>query len=372
LNPSYAEIDTNRVRLTLTSNGKIGYNNYYPLQGFGMDYNRGGSLLYEGGLAIAQNTQKVSRAFMFQYSYKIFKGVHPVIPALVCDERWESECSDSTAGFSSLGLSIKLDAMEWNSVERSDFVILNYTLKNNSSTDLTNIYSGIYLDWDIANSIRNKTLFNPEIRLSYSWYTGQTNLYSGVKLLSPITGYHYAFDVTTTGNGGINISDGLSNAELYEALTTNRNEAGVSANGNEIATLISYGPLQIASHDSVVLSYALLASNSLYNLEAGAAEAQTIYDSLYIYTPINNLQVNSINVFPNPASHDVSVYVNSVQEMTSEIDIFNPLGENIHSMPVRIHNGKNVFRMFNRFSSGLFIVKIRLSDGVHTKKLIVK
>lgn len=370
LNPSYTDIDTNNIRLTLTSNGRIGYNNYYPLQGNGLEYKNGGSLLYEGGIAIAQNSQKISCSFLNKYNYTIYKGIHPV-PSAPADERWISGFSDSAAGISMLGISIKLDAMEWNSMEKSDFVILNYTLTNNSSINLSDIYSGIYLDWDIANSIRNKTLFNAESRLSYSWYTGQTNLYTGVKLLSPINGYHYAFDVTETGNGGINISDGLSNSELFEAMTTNRNEAGISANGNEIATLVSYGPLQIASHDSVVLSFALLASNSLYNLENGAAEAQLLYDSLYILYPENKFYSGDFFLFPNPSHGEFNIYFSSEKEIKSVIEIYNMLGKSIYSKHVNIHQGINNIPVVTKLGKGIFFVRINLSNRVLSGKLTV-
>ncbi len=372
LNPSYADIDTNHIRLTLTSNGKIGYNNYYPLQGNGLEYNHGGSLLYEGGLAIAQSSQKVSRSFLNQNDYKILKGLRPVVPSAPADERWTSEFSDSLAGSAMLGLSVKLDAMEWTSQNKSDFVILNYTLINNNSNSLTDIYSGIYLDWDIANSIRNKTFFNSESRLSYSWYTGQTNLYAGVKLLTPVNGFHYAFDVTETGNGGINIYDGISNAELFEALTTNRNEAGASANGNEIATLVSYGPLQIAAHDSVVLSYALLASNSLYNLDAGATEAQAIYDSLYISAPINYLQSNSFFIFPNPSPGEFNLYIKSEKAMKSDFEIFNMLGETVLKKYLELHQGKNIIPVVTDFEKGIYLIHINSSEYASSIRLVIK
>ena len=373
LNPSYADIDTNNIILTLTSNGKLGYNNLYPLQGSGLRYNNSDSYLYEGGFTIAQSGSKISRCFSGESNFKIFNGIKPVIPASPADERWISVFSDSLSGISTLGLNIKMDAMEWNTPDKSDFVILNYTIYNNNTYNLDSLYAGIFCDWDIVNYLRNKTLFNNLLRLSYSWYTGQTNFYTGAKLLSSQNGYHYAFDYTETGSGGIDIYDGMSDMELFYALKTNRDSAGTSANGNDVADLISFGPFNIAGSDSITLSFALLASNSLYNIEQAAANAQILYDSLYISAPELILQTCSLNVFPNPSVGTINVLFNSKLNTTAEFKVYNVIGKEVYSkIGIKLYQGENRITLENKLLNGVYILKINTLNETFSAPFVIK
>jgi len=374
INPSYADIDTNRIALTIASNGKLGYNNFYPLQGSGFIYNHNGTLLYEAGIAIAQNSQKVSSCFQGQSDYKIYEGIHQVIPAFPADERWACEFSDSLAGNAILGLNVKLDAMEWNSSDKSEFVFLNYTFFNNNTDSLTNLYAGIFCDWDIANSYRNKTQYNSDLRLLYSWYTGQTNLYTGSKLLSSENGFHYAFDsIKTVNTSGQIIMNEISNAELYQALSTNRDAAGTSANGNDVASLVSYGPFKIAPHDSIKLSFVLLASNSLYNLETAANNAHLLYDSLYISSPEILNEANCFKIFPNPSNSTINILYQSNKATKIDINIYNLQGQNVYSNTnIKVMIGVNQITLNTRLLKGYYIVKLTTEESRFSKSLLIK
>ncbi len=373
INQSYADIDTNHVTLTLTSNGKLGYNNYYPVQGSGVRFNNGDTQLLEGGLTIAQNSAKLLKCFRSSNNFSINKGLQPVTPILNAAEQWTSVFSDDMAGSAKLGINVKMDAFEWNSVEKSDFVLLNYTIYNTSSSDLDSLYAGIFCDWDIVNPLRNKSLFNQSLRMSYSWYTGLTNLYTGLKLLSNQNGFSYAFDNTSTGNGGINISDGLSNAELFQALKTNRDAAGVSANGNDVANLVSFGPFNIAANDSITLSFALLVSNSLYNIEQAAANAQILHDSLYRNISKNKFETNYLKVFPNPSNGILNVSFYSDAKFVTNVKIFDIQGKEVYALnEIKIYQGENKFSINSKLAEGVYMIKLNTLSEVYSKLIVIK
>ncbi len=373
-NKSYADIDTNNIKLTLTSNGKLGYNNFYPLQGSGLRYINSDNQLYEGGLVVAQSSSKITSSITGGNNFKIYKGIKPVTTNTIADEQWTSVFSDSLSGSSTIGLNIKMDAMEWKSADKSDFVILNYTLYNNNTYNSDSLYAGIYCDWDIVNPLRNKTKYNETLRMLYSWYTGQTNLYTGVMLLSNYNSHHYAFDITSTGNGGINIYDGLTNNELFQAITSNRDSAGISANGNDISNLISYGPFNIAGNDSITLSFALLVSNGLYSIEQAAVNAQNLWDSLNIYVPkIKYVQENKLNIFPNPSNGIINIKFSSTSNSDAVIRIFDINGKVVYTLPnIKLNKGENNFSIDNKLTNGIYLLNIRTLNKLFSKVFVVK
>ena len=50
-----------------------------------------------------------------------------------------------------LGISIHLEAYAWNFTYADAFVLLNYTIKNESEETIENMYSGIWTDASVAN-----------------------------------------------------------------------------------------------------------------------------------------------------------------------------------------------------------------------------
>lgn len=373
INKSYVDIDTNNITLTLTSNGKLGYNNYYPLQGSGVRYNDGDTQLYEGGFTIAQNSSKILKCFKGSNDFSISEGLHPVLPMANAAEQWRAVFTDSLAGSLKLDVKVKMDAIEWCTPERSDFVFLNYTVYNNKNESLDSLYAGIFCDWDIVNSLRNKSLYNQSLRLAYSWYTGLTNLYTGIKLLSEQNGFNYAFDNTPTGNGGINIYDGLTNVELFQALKSNRDSAGSSANGNDIANLLSFGPFGIGANDSIRLSFAILVSNSLYNIEQAAANAQILYDSLYAGITENKHKTDFLNIYPNPSSGSLNLFFNSNSNTRAVVRIYDIQGKEVFVLnEIKINSGDNRFYIESKLPDGVYMLKLNTNSEVFSKMIVVK
>ena len=267
-----------------------------------------------------------------------------------------------------------MNSLEWNSPEKSDFAILNYTFYNNNMYNLDSLYAGIYCDWDIVNYERNKTNYNQALRIMFSWYTGQTNLYTGVKLLSNYETHRYAFDIISSGNGSINIFDGLTNTELFQALTNNRDSAGNSANGNDISNLISCGPFNVAAQDSVIISFAILASNSLYNIEQAAINAQNYWDSLNIYTPeITVSQNNNLNIFPNPSKGILKINFYSEINEAAKISIFDINGKEIYSSDkIKINKGENNITLNNKVPQGIYLLNFKTLNKSYSKVFVVK
>jgi hypothetical protein len=156
-------------------------------------------------------------------------------------------------------------------------------------------------------------------------------------------------------------------------MTINRDAAGVSANGNDVANLISYGPFNIQAHDSIILSFALLASNSLFNLEISALESQLLYDSLYISVPNNQITVESFQISPNPSSDFVQIEYNSIVADKIRVEIYRLDGTKVfNSGQIPILSGKNRFSLSTGLNEGYYIVKLINGKACNPEPLIIR
>lgn len=373
INPSFGNIDTNKIDLTLTSNGRVGFNNFMPLQGTGFRYNSSSNLLFEGGFFAGISSTKSLKCFKGYNDFTLKTGLEPQALPAPADERWISAFSDELSSSGIIGLDVVSEFMEWVSPEFSDFVILNYYITNTNDYTLNNLYAGIYCDWDIINSYRNKVSYNSELRMLYSWYSSQTNLYTAIKPLTYSVNNFYAFDITENGNGGINITDGLSNSELFEAMTSNRFEAGTSASGNDIACLVSSGPFTVPMYDTLMLTFALLASNSIYNLEIAANNAQLLYDSLYTGNKTYSINDVSFTVFPNPCSKFLNIKITSGTSSRALIRIFNSVGQNvITDNNYVISEGNTLIRVPLNIGPGIYNLWIQASGRQFSAHFVVE
>ena len=92
----------------------------------------------------------------------------------------------------------------------------------------------------------------------------------------------------------------------------------------------------------------------------GGTDAQNRWEDL----SIEEFQVNGIKMFPNPVKGET---LNFQAQKDLQVEIFDVLGKKVISTKI---NGNSNFINVSALSTGLYLVKLKSSDGVLTKKLI--
>ncbi|MFI5150882.1 MAG: S8 family serine peptidase [Bacteroidia bacterium] len=383
INEDYININVNDVATTITSKSLTGFNdNPNQTQGLGFQYKTYGNLMYEGGLMVGVSSTKVSNnvrgATTPSASFVDQQRVQQIVPAVVSNFDASGLYTDAAAT-SPLPIQVYQKDYAWTSAGNRKFVILQYFIKNTGTAALSNLYAGIFADYDItaATASQNKDAFDATNRMGYAWSTSPTphGLYAGTKLLShtgPVT--HYAIDNITGGGGGMDISAGFSDANKYLALSTNRAAAGTGTPaGNDVCDVTSTGPFTIAAGDSIQVAFALIAGDSLPDLQTSAGNAQIIYDNLLTSVKDQPKPVASIISYPNPASGTSSVDLNLTEDMNAELSVYDLQGRKV----ITLHNGKlhagehhfvlNVANM----ASGVYAYRLQSDKGVWSERLII-
>lgn len=384
VNVDYVNIAINDVATTITSNGKIGYRADGQSGGLGFTYMGGGTILYEAGLMIGTSAATVSDVVRgtgtaSDADFASLVRAHVVTPPAVSEFDVDGSFKDNTSA-SPLPVTVHHSAYAWTTAGNRKYVMVKYMISNTGTATLNNLYAGIFADWDIDASTfaSNRASFDATNRMGYAFYTGASGTYAGIKLLShtgPVV--HYAIDNIAGGGGGIDLyTSGFDGTEKYTTLSTNRSDAGVSGAGNDIADVVSSGPFTLSAGDSVEISFALLAGDDLADLQNSAVNAQTMYDNISsastgIMNP--NSSNGGMMVFPNPANNRVTVEVQLGQSGRMEVELFDLLGKRLTSLvmedvPVgtqRIDLGTA------EFSAGIYTLRVKTSEGVFQKKLIL-
>lgn len=305
LNPDFINMEVNQISTTITSKGKIGYNDANNAVGLGFMY-KGEQLLYEAGLMIGSNANQVADVIRNgsgqDQDFSVVANVAfrpPFVSAL--------DLIGFTNDFQTpnpINVSVKQVSHAYASAPDDKYIIVVYEIKNESSIPLTNLSVGIFADWDIKNANVNKANIDVSRKLGYVYAVDAESNYAGIKLLTAQSLVNYALDING-GGGGINISDGFTTSEKFTTLTTNRATAG-GFNGDDVAHVVAAQNTNLAVGEEKVVAFALLAGDSLLDLQQSADAAQTKFfnDALSVNEFQNKF---NITVFPNPAATSLAI-----------------------------------------------------------------
>lgn len=384
VNVDYINININDVATTMTSSGRIGYRADGQMGGLGFNYMNDGTLLYEAGLMIGTGTAQVSNAVRgttagaSDNDFQSVVTAHPVTPAAVSEFDVDGVINDNPAATGALPVRVENKAYAWSSAGNRKYVMFEYTIHNTGTATLNNLYAGIFADWDIdaATYGSDRASYDAPNRMGYGYYSGASGRYAGIKLLSHTGGVnHYAIDNISGGGGGIDITDGYAVNEKYLSLSTGRSDAGVSGTGNDICDVVSSGPFTIAGGDSVKVAFALIAGDSLADLQNSAVNAQTMYDGVVLSASVHDMgnDGNTVSVYPNPASGRSVVDINIAQAGMVELKLYDMLGREVRTVvSEKMAAGPHQLTTdVSGLGNGMYYYHLSLDNKKYTYKLMI-
>jgi serine protease len=377
-NIDYINITVNDVLTTATSKGKDFYSNDAQSNGLGFLY-KGANLIYDGGLMIGTHDTLVSDCIRSMTAsndadFRIVTNISEMKVGAKSNFDTYAKYNDSNS-VAVIGLDIDQRTWAWNSTPDKKYVIWEYIIRNNSVNTYTALYAGICADWDIAASSTantfslNMSAFDAVNKMGYSWCTNPGGLYGGIKLLtSSAPPNFYGIDNVTGGGGGVDIYSGFSTLNKYKTLSTSRLSAGnTTSTGNDVLNVMSAGPYNIGPGQSIIVAFALIAGDSLLDLQASAAAAQVKYNTVASAVGVKeiNSDNNSVKVYPNPATDKINVVVKNKTE--NELMVYDMNGKLIYQNTI----SASTIISTEKWSRGIYFVKVSNSESVSTTKIVL-
>ncbi len=336
VNVDYINIAINDVATSITSKSVLGYNDDLQSQGLGFTYMGSTTILYEMGLMIGAAGTQVSdnvraAAGVADFDFSPSVTVTGMEPGVISDFDANGVFTDASSP-APMNLLVTHRAFAWTSAADRKYVMVDYSIRNNGGSTLNSLYAGLCADWDIPQYGNNKASVDNSRRMGYVWSTDAGGLYGAMKLLSYSGGFsHYAID-NVSGGGGANLSDGFSEAEKYEVLSTSRADAGNTAvTGNDVIDVVSTGPFNLAPGDSVSVTFALIAGENLTMIQQSADAAQFKYDSLFVgLEPISLATGNSLEQnFPNPVNDAARIEFTLKEGGNADLLLYDAMGKQV-------------------------------------------
>ena len=331
VNVDYINVLVNDIGVTITSKGRIGFNDSGNSQGIGFTQNEGPNLLYSGSLMIGVNDSVVSDAVAgtpagtIDEHFTSLDYIHPIVPSVISEFDLTTKFDDQASSYP-IGVNVVHNTYVWSTPADRKYVIAEYVIANNSNNFYSDLYAGIYADWDITENTyaTNRAMFDSTLRMGYAFEVTANNNYTGIKLLTPGVAHYYAYN-NDGSDGSINIYDGFSKQEKYQSMSgAGRAQAGMIGNGTDISMLLSSGPFSMLPYDSVKIAFALLGGDSLNEIVAAATAAQLKYNSVGI-TEVATLE-NELLVYPNPAKSVLNVQVLNPNSGVAKIELYDVYG----------------------------------------------
>ena len=387
MNPTYKDHNINNITMTVTSKGTLGFNDYHSnLQGTGFVFNQvdEGNILFEGAFMAGTDVAHIvdeargddqdfqDSAFVPQVRFSFPQQ------SRVSNQDGFSLFTDDSAGTNKIGLRINLNTFAFKNAPDNDYIILRYTLRNTTSVAISNLYAGLYFDWDVGSVGLNIAAYDAPRHLGYVYDTDPngSKTHVGAVLLSTGSPQFRAIDNdNTTPNNPWGVYDGFSKAEKWQSLSggTIYGQEGPS----DVSMVIGTGPLSIATNDSTVVGLAVLAGLDLQSLQATADAAKQKWN--LILTGVQRisselpLSFSLYQNYPNPFNPSTKIRYDLPSDSHVTLVLYNLLGQEVARLvDARQGAGKyEVLYVASNVSSGVYFYRIQAGAYSEIRKMMI-
>ena len=300
---SFLDFKADDLSLTISSNGNLGYNFDYNLQGIGFRY-RNAPLAHNLGLVIAQSSTTVAnnmlqtidpavrnKDFEVQNRLKLFSN----------STAFRDARSSFRSRFSSqvpLKLLVEQKILAWEEKLSSAGIVLEYRIINTGETAYQQLHTGLFADFDLAEFYKNKISWDGTNRLGYA-YNHEENQYAGLALLSDYAVNFHALDISSRNGNQTEVADSISRANKYHYLSggISKETAGTEGLGNDVAQFLGGSIPLLEAKQAKKIAFALLSAPSLSELQEAARRAKANYEA-YLRRPPLHAQLLACPGYP--------------------------------------------------------------------------
>ncbi len=387
VNPSYFNMNANKITTTINSRGNFGFNNYSTnSQGVGFQYNNQANMLFEGGLICATASNRVSdvvRGSNQSVQNADFTSVIPfqiTQPGVISNQDGNAVYNDAGAGTSRIGIEISFSSFAFNSTVDEDYVIMRYKIKNTTATEITNFHAGLFGDWDLGDQGNlNRASYDTLNQMGYIWRTDNNpSTYAGMSLLSSNNVSYWAIDNDNTVAGNPwGIYDGFTDQEKFASISSGigRAEAG-GASGRDIANVIGSGPYSIPPNGEITIAFALIAGDNLADLRANAVAARNKYATLVGISNYSSEVPGSFSLmqnYPNPFNPTTNIKFSIPNSGLASLKVFNTLGQEVATLVNQYLQAGSYNADWNAsgYSSGVYFYRLESGAFSQTKRMLL-
>ncbi len=371
------------LQVSLTDEGNIGYLVFQGNSpGGGFNFN-GRDFLFEGGLILATGPDRVSDCVRgvnndtdqdTDLSLKEGSSLEIFDNGGLTAEQGRVELVDLNAP-SPIGIDILQESFVETGPAYEDFILLRYTLSNNTASRIESLYAGLFFDWDLAANAQEDYARFDDARLT-GYVIDAANAPTalvGVRVVSDLPAgaslAYRAIDNPTEIYG--NTADGgFTEQEKWAFLSDGIQTKSLSS--TDVSQLVGAGPFRLDSGASVDVVFAIIAGETEPDLLQNADNAWALWNSLPVHiedtSPVRPEGPTLHAVFPNPIDPPVKISYSLPEPAPVTVAIFDALGRRVRVFQEGVRPaGTHHIEWYGRNESGA-----ALASGVYFVRLIGK
>jgi hypothetical protein len=301
----------------------------------------------------------------------------------VSDQDGFTVFNDSAALSSNrIGVQVKMHSFAFSDPLDSKYVILQYDIANaNATSTISNLYVGIFLDWDIGNTIDetglNFTRYDASRSLGYAFSSvaGGRREYLGIRALDSAASFR-----SLVNDPNID----LSRSSKWNWLSGGF--AASSAGPADIHQVISSGPYTLAPGTTKKVSFALVVGDSsLANIQQNADAAKAKWRRLTVGIADGGSSVPTryglMQNYPNPFNPSTAISFQLSAVSAVSLKVFDLLGREVAVLVDETRQPGSYSVQWNALAmpSGIYFYRLQarpLSGGqnaeyVETRKMVL-
>jgi serine protease len=382
VNPSYANQFNGELLLTITSDGTLGFLDFPDNnRGSGFIYQESENLLFEGALIIGTSASRISDAARIttDRSYD-FLPVQPFIisePGIAADQQGNTVFTDVYVGPNRVGVTVNLRSYTYSNDEDNDYIILRYTLQNTTAAAISNLYAGLFFDWDFADANSDITSFDVPGNFGYVYRNGgNPDTWVGVASVSALpTGFHAIRNNGTQGNINLFDANGFSDAEKW--LSISSGTTVLNTGPGDVSHVVNSGPYNIDPSQSVDVAFAIVAGYNLEELRERVTRARLKFQSILLdadeeeFFPVSFALYQN---YPNPFNPSTRIEFTLPERNDVVVRVFTILGE---EAAVLLNQNLTAGRYSLDFdpsdynlAGGVYIYSIKAGNNYQVRKMV--
>ena len=291
---SFFDFASDQLSLTVSSEGNLGYNFNYNLQGSGFRFDNA-PLAHNLGLVLAQSSAAVATNSMYRISpaerYNDFTFLDRLKLYTNSSADRDARSAFETVASKEVPLDVRVEQkiLGWEDSLASAAMVIEYRLLNQSDTAYEQLYTGLFTDFDINEFYRNKGTWDVAAKLGYA-FDAELNRFAGVALLSNHSAFYRGVDIASRNGNTNELPDSLSRAELYDYLSGAKGKevAGEDGNGNDVAQFLGGSVPLLEAKGSEKVAFALLTATTLEELRKALEVVRERYQHYLENPPLNS------------------------------------------------------------------------------------
>ncbi len=381
---SAAQGQTPPLQVSITDEGNIGFLEFSDdSPGIGL-ITRGRLVLFEGGLLVATGpgnvsdcVRRVTTSPPFQdEDFQLQEGtsLQIISPGALTHEQGLVAFTDETSS-TPIGLQIVQESFVDNAPENQDFIILRYTITNTSAGVLSNLFAGLFFDWDVnqSDALRDAARFDEQRQFGYvqdAASDAAARQFVGAHLLAAAAPLTYRAIDNPTEIYGNTPDGGYTQQEKWSFLSNGVQVKTLS--DTDVSQQVGSGPYSLDPGASVEVVFALVAGRSQSDLFAHVDAAEALWLRLTdVEEPVPAPRRFALDpVYPNPAVPPATVAFELAAPGNVTLTVYDLLGRAVHTLAAGRHGmGRHTVvwdgtdGAGRRVAGGLYFVRLTATDG---------